>query len=227
MDKIKNFLQKDVLKVLKVIISFSSFVWLAVLLFIVDIVSKQIILHNMTVSTPPIQLIPNFLSIDYAINDGMAFGIDFRDATLNRVMWAVISIIGAIVLIAVFVYKYKEKTKLVKASLMLMISGCIGNLIDRLFYSAEYLGAETNGVVDFISFQFGDWAFPIFNVADSCLVIGVLLLIVWLLLSEVKELKTKKEKVQVAETSQTTKDEPSVVSETISEDVEVSDKPNE
>ena len=186
----EKFTEK-LLKVLKVVISFSSFVWLAVLLFVVDIVSKQIVLHNM-VPGQMIELIPNFLSINYVVNDGMAFGIDFRDETLNRVMFAVISVIGMIILVGAFSYKYSAKTKLVKASMMLMISGCFGNLIDRAFYSAEYLNADTNGVVDFIGFKFGTYEFPRFNVADSCLVIGVILLVVWLAIAEVKELKNKK-----------------------------------
>ncbi len=186
----EKFTEK-LLKVLKVVISFSSFVWLAVLLFVVDIVSKQIVLHNM-VPGQMIELIPNFLSINYVVNDGMAFGIDFRDETLNRVMFAVISVIGMIILVGAFSYKYSAKTKLVKASMMLMISGCFGNLIDRAFYSAEYLNADTNGVVDFIGFKFGTYEFPRFNVADSCLVIGVVLLVVWLAIAEVKELKNKK-----------------------------------
>lgn len=186
----EKFTEK-LLKVLKVVISFSSFVWLAVLLFVVDIVSKQIVLHNM-VPGQMIELIPNFLSINYVVNDGMAFGIDFRDETLNRVMFAVISVIGMIILVGAFSYKYSAKTKLVKASMMLMISGCFGNLIDRAFYSAEYLSADTNGVVDFIGFKFGTYEFPRFNVADSCLVIGVILLVVWLAIAEVKEFKNKK-----------------------------------
>lgn len=188
MDSFKSKL----LKVLKFIISFGSFIWLGLLIFVVDLVSKQIILNNMSVGDS-ISLIPNFLSINYVINDGMAFGIDFRNAILNRVMFAIISVIGAAILIGAYSYKYKTKTTLVKISLMLMIAGCLGNLIDRAFYSAEYLGHTTNGVVDFIGFRFGTYDFPRFNVADSSLVIGTLLLIVWLILSEAKELKTKKE----------------------------------
>jgi signal peptidase II len=193
-------LKGNIITVLKTIVSFSSFVWLAVLMFIIDIVSKQIVLNTMEVGQS-IQLIPNFLSINYVINDGMAFGIDFRNAVLNRVMFAVISLIGAIILIGVFSYKYSTKTKLVKISLMLMISGCIGNLIDRAFYSAEYLGYTTNGVVDFIGFRFGNYDFPRFNVADSCLVIGTILLIVWLLISEFKEMLVKR-KEEIAELKQ-------------------------
>ena len=188
MSKFKNTL----VKTLRFIISFGSFIWLGALMFVLDFVSKQVVLNNMAI-TDNIQLIPNFLSINYIINDGMAFGIDFRNAVLNRVMFAVISVIGAAILIAIYTHKYKEKNNFVKISLMLMISGCIGNLIDRAFYSAEYLGADTNGVVDFIGFKFGSYDFPRFNVADSCLVIGTILLIIWLFISEIKDLKLKKE----------------------------------
>lgn len=186
---------------------FNSFVWLAVLLLIIDFVSKQIVLNNMT-EGENIWLIPNFLSINYVVNDGMAFGIDFREnPVLNRVMFVVISIIGACILIPIYVVNYKKNNKLVKAALMLMISGCLGNLIDRAFYSASYLGTTTNGVVDFIGFTFGSYDFPRFNVADSCLVIGTGLLIVYLLILEFKEIKNKKETTPKTTEKMVSKDE--------------------
>ena len=176
-------------KVLKFI--WENFIWLAVLLFVIDIVSKQIILHTMSVGQS-IPLIGNFLEIEYVINDGAAFGIQFKDPIVNQIMWVIISVVGAGVLTAVFVVKHTKMNKYVIASLMLMLSGCIGNLIDRAFYSASYLGYTTNGVVDFIGVNFGSWPFPRFNVADSCLVIGTIMLIIWLFVSEAKELKNKK-----------------------------------
>lgn len=176
-------------KVLKFI--WENFIWLAVLLFVIDIVSKQIILHTMSVGQS-IPLIGNFLEIEYVINDGAAFGIQFKDPIVNQIMWVIISVVGAGILIAVFVTKHTKMNKYVIASLMLMLSGCIGNLIDRAFYSASYLGYTTNGVVDFIGVNFGSWPFPRFNIADSCLVIGTIILIIWLFVSEAKELKNKK-----------------------------------
>ena len=68
---------------------------------------------------------------------------------------------------------------------MLMLTGAIGNLIDRLFY------AQSNFcVVDWIDFC-GIWAY-IFNLADSGIVVGTIMLIVWLIVEEVKEYKAQK-----------------------------------
>lgn len=177
---------------------FKSFIWLAVLLLILDFVSKQIIRLNMRVGEN-IDLIPGFLSINYVINDGMAFGISFRSDAVNRVMFPIISVIGAAILIPIYVVNFKKLTGIAKASLMLMISGCLGNFIDRAFYSAEYLNASTHGVIDFIGFRFGTYDFPRFNVADSCLVIGTIMLAIYLLVLEIIEAKKK-----IVETPKTT-----------------------
>ena len=80
-------------------------------------------------------------------------------------------------IILIFVRKYKQLNALVKASLMLILAGAIGNLIDRLFYNAAFLhsGSSLCGVVDWIDF-YGIWG-AIFNIADSCIVIAAVLAI--------------------------------------------------
>jgi hypothetical protein len=78
-----------------------------------------------------------------------------------------------------------------------MAVGAIGNLIDRLFYTPEFLHNPYNGVVDWIDFA-GIWQF-IFNIADSCVVVGTLMLIVYLIVDEIKEVRQKRKK-EVKET---------------------------
>ena len=69
-----------------------------------------------------------------------------------------------VIAMIVYLIKYKPSSKLLKLSLALVISGAIGNLIDRLYY--KY-------VVDFISFHYKDvYYFPNFNVADILVVVG-------------------------------------------------------
>lgn len=178
-----NIKTKEVLKWI-----FESFIWLGVLLLIIDFVTKQIVLHNMTVGQS-ITLIPGFLSIEYVVNYGMAFGINFNNELANRIIFVSVSLIGAVILITVYSKKVNKFGKFVKAAIMLMTSGCIGNLIDRAFYSASYLKYTTNGVVDWIAFDFGNYQFYRFNIADSCLVIGTIMLIVYLVLDETKDNK--------------------------------------
>lgn len=174
---------------------FDSFIWLGILFLILDFVSKQIVLNLMNVGDS-VTLIPGFLSIEYVVNDGMAFGLDFKSPLVSRIIFVSISIIGAIALILVYVKKINYFNKTIKLSLMLMTSGCIGNLIDRAFYSAKYLNYSTNGVVDWIAFDFGKYSFPRFNIADSVLVVGTFILIIYLFYSEFKDSLNKKETTQ-------------------------------
>ncbi|MCD8203740.1 MAG: signal peptidase II [Coprobacillus sp.] len=170
---------------------FVSFVWLFILLLVIDIVSKTLVKNNVAYHDS-IVLIDGFLSITYTVNDGMAWGIDTNNDLANQIIFSSISIIAAIIIIVVYCVRYKHFNKYVKATLMVILAGCIGNMIDRLFYSAEYLNASTRGVVDFIDFYIFGYNFPIFNVADSCLVIGVIMLIVWLFVDEYKTNKREK-----------------------------------
>jgi lipoprotein signal peptidase len=71
---------------------------------------------------------------------------------------------------------------------MLCFAGALGNAIDRTFYWPNITGFS--GVVDFLSFQFGDWVpFGSFNVADSCLVVGCLMAAITLIVRAIKEKK--------------------------------------
>ena len=170
---------------------FFSFVWLALLLFVIDIVSKQIVKNIMYVGQE-IWFIPSFLEIHYVQNNGMAFGINFNDVTTNTIVFILISLIGLALLIFVYAKYYKRFNGVAKAALMLMISGTFGNLVDRAFYVDPITGEHF--VVDFIGF-FGTNGFPRFNVADSCLVIGVFMLMIYFIYDEIKnDVRLKKEK---------------------------------
>lgn len=194
MDKSKNiFTKQNIIFGLKWF--FFSYIWLALLTFIIDIITKQIV-KNMMYVGQQIFLIPNFLSLHYVQNVGMAWGINFGNELANIVIFTLISIVGAALLIFVSVKFWKKINGVGKAALMLMISGTIGNLIDRAFY------VDPKGfhfVVDFIAFDFGSYSFPRFNVADSCLVIGTFMLVIYLFVKDFKEEMKKKsiEKVEV------------------------------
>ncbi len=184
-------------KILKDI--FYSFLWIGVLIIIADLISKQVVLHTMKLGDK-INLIGEFLFFEYNVNPGMAFGINFLTAAnpiANQIIFISISIIGAALLIFVLVKQYKKLNALEKASMGLMIAGCLGNLVDRAFYSQAYLSKfdpmiETNGVVDFIVLNFGFASIPNFNIADSALVIGTIMLITVLIIEEVKDFKQKR-----------------------------------
>lgn len=126
---------------------------------------------NTLASGRDIVVIKNLFSFSYLENRGAAFGI-FQ----NRLIF--LSLITAIVILGVvyFIVKYKPTSKLLKISLSLIISGAIGNLIDRIYYKF---------VVDFIMLHYKDvYYFPTFNVADMLVVIGTVLLAIYILKEE-------------------------------------------
>ena len=94
-----------------------------------------------------------------------------------------ISLIASAVMIYFLIAKFKKLTLCQRLSLCLMIPGALGNLIDRAFY--------INGVIDFLEFTFGSYHFPTFNFADSCLVVGVILLMISEIIVDLKETKEK------------------------------------
>jgi signal peptidase II len=130
---------------------------LALLVFAADQATKWIIVKKMDLGQS-IPVIDQVLYITSHRNRGAAFGI-LQD---QRYFFIVITII---VVAAVIYYLQKHATdKLLKTALALVLGGALGNFIDRL------LRGE---VVDFVDVFIGSYDFPIFNVADSALVIGV------------------------------------------------------
>lgn len=108
-----------------------------------------------------ISIIPNFFSIYYVRNTGAAFSI-LKD---QRYLFIGIAFITFFLL-----QRYISKTKITKKleiiSLGLLMGGLVGNLIDRLLYGY---------VIDYLSFNFFGYSFPIFNIADIGIVIGIIL----------------------------------------------------
>ena len=117
---------------------------------------------NLYQSKPVIQ---DLLHFTYVTNDGMAFGLSFpggRHVLLIMTMLLTGFIIG-------FLWKEKNGHPLIKYGLALILSGAIGNLIDRLLYGK---------VVDFLDIMIGDFHWYIFNIADSSVTIGMILFII-------------------------------------------------
>ena len=113
-------------------------------------------------SKPVIQDVFHFT---YVTNDGMAFGLSFPGGK-HVLLVMTILLTGFIV---GFLWKEKDGHPLVKYGLALILSGAIGNLIDRLFYGK---------VVDFLDVMVGNFHWYIFNVADSAVTVGMVLFII-------------------------------------------------
>ncbi|MBR2289875.1 MAG: signal peptidase II [Clostridia bacterium] len=133
---------------------FRIMVIIGIIVIIIDQMSK-ILISNLV--EEKIEIIPNVFAITKVENEGIAFGLNQQN----------LGNIGLSILILVIVFNYvvaqKERlTKLVTIYLSLIMAGGISNLIDRIFKGA---------VFDFIKIG----SFPVFNIADMCIVIGWLL----------------------------------------------------
>ena len=129
----------------------------------------------------PVESVPlweGVLPLTYVENRGAAFGM------LADHRWVFMSISSvAIIAIALYLYSGRNTSKLYTAALMMIVSGGIGNMIDRI---------ALGYVIDFIDFALIDFA--VFNIADSIVCIGAGLLILSLVLNIIKEAKAEKEK---------------------------------
>lgn len=140
---------------------------LIALLVAADQISKYLVAANLAGRN--IEMIHNFFYITYAENTGMAWSLLSGQQALFCL--AAAAAIGVMIWYMI----YKDPGKWTRVALAFMIAGAAGNLIDRLL-----LGH----VRDFLHFYIFSYDFPIFNIADSALTIGVILLIIGSFLEE-------------------------------------------
>lgn len=134
---------------------------LSIIFLLIDIFTKQLVKNTLNLYDS-IPIIPNFFSITYVINDGAAFSI------LKGELWLFI-ILGFVLLFFIFYYLQKEKLNIYKTIYYgLLIAGVLGNLLDRMLY---------RGVIDFLDFTIFSYNAPIFNLADTFIVISVILIV--------------------------------------------------
>ena len=131
------------------------------ILLIIDQITKLLINTKMILNKE-IVLIPKLLSLYYVKNTGAAFSI-LKD---NTIFLTIINALFIIVL-HLFIKKEKSLTRFNCISLGLIMGGMFGNLLDRIIH---------HGVIDFIYISLID--FPVFNIADMGITIGVLLLMI-------------------------------------------------
>ncbi len=140
-----------------------------------DQITKYLVVQNIGMYET-VDVLPNVFHFTYIENKGAAFGM----LSEHRWVFLVISTV-AIVVFVFYLIKYKPKDVLLRTALSMVIGGGIGNMIDRCFRGS---------VVDFIEVDFID--FYVFNVADMFVCIGCGLMILYIVLSEVKESRAKK-----------------------------------
>ena len=144
---------------------------LSIILLLIDQVSKILIIKLIDINQN-IEIIKNFFYVTYTHNTGAAFSI----LTGQRILLIIVAI-----LILIILFNHIRKNKISKKAeilaFSLIIGGSIGNLIDRIVRGY---------VVDFIDIKIFGYNFPIFNLADTFIVIGVFLLFITMIRKEVK-----------------------------------------
>ena len=140
--------------------------WLTALaVFVLDRLSKWWIVEVYDLPERGSVAVLPFFSLTMVWNQGISLGLFQADSDLGR--WLLIGVTGAISL-ALAVWLARVETRLLAVAIGLVLGGAVGNIIDRLIYP---------GVADFFHFHAFGASFYVFNVADSAISIGVVLLL--------------------------------------------------
>lgn len=147
---------------------------IAAIIIIISVASDQLTklwAADVLKNSDSIKLIGNFLRLTYAENKGAAFSI----LQNQRILFLIITVVMLIFLAYIY-FKTKNIANLSKFSIAMITGGAIGNFIDRFRFGY---------VIDFIDVRFGDfYNFPVFNIADSFVVCGTILMIILILFNK-------------------------------------------
>lgn len=140
---------------------------LIALLVVVDQILKQYFSTNYGLGEKS-EVIDDFFYLTYTFNTGAAWSF-LANVSWGQLFFKILTPIALILFVILYIFAVKNNYRWLKVALVLVIAGTIGNYIDRL---------TLNGVIDFLSFKFGDYHFPVFNMADVFLVVGIIMVFI-------------------------------------------------
>ena len=141
---------------------------LAALIVLLDQATKAMVAARVPLNVGWIDVIPGFFAITHVQNRGAAFSM-FADGSTPATVALLIGFSSiAMLVIGYFLWKVGNAVTLTSVSLTLVLGGAVGNLWDRI---------QHGRVTDFLHFYVGKYSWPDFNVADSAIVVGAMLLI--------------------------------------------------
>ena len=130
---------------------------------------KNIALHE------SVAVVPGFFHLTHVENRGAAFGLFAESPSEWKIAVLVLFSLVALVVVSALLWKNSHAMTTTGVGLALILGGALGNLWDRLV---------SGQVVDFLDFYLGNYHWPAFNLADSAIVIGALLLVTEILFSK-------------------------------------------
>lgn len=152
----------------------ARWLWLALAVLVADRATKECI-ERYTSPDFRLELIPHFAALVHSTNTGMAFGL-FGEGSAKWVSGFLMLIAAAVVVTLVWwLLSGRAGTTSTHAALALIAGGAAGNLLDRLIHG---------GVTDFIELHAGSFVWPAFNLADTAITVGAVLILGELFLSE-------------------------------------------
>ncbi|WP_276355905.1 signal peptidase II [Cohnella caldifontis] len=146
---------------------------IAALVFLIDYVSKKVVVNTIR-ENDQIKVLGNFFWLTSIRNRGAAFSIMQE----QRWFFLTVTVVVAGAIIWYVQRSYRTGSRLLLVALGMILGGALGNFLDRALYGE---------VVDFLQFNFGSYTFPVFNLADSGICVGVALVILDSLLSNKRE----------------------------------------
>jgi len=143
------------------------FFLIAAAVVLLDRVAKWAVASNIPLHDS-VTIIPGLFHLTHVENTGAAFGL-FAESTAQWKIGALVSFsVIALVIVSALLWKNSHALTTTTIGLSLILGGATGNLWDRMM---------TGHVVDFLDFYLGSYHWPAFNVADSAIVIGAVLLV--------------------------------------------------
>ena len=140
--------------------------WLSLLVILLDQGTKQLVEHSLALYES-VPVVP-FFNIVLVYNEGAAFSFLSDPGGWQRWLFAGLAVVVTLVLIA-WISRLGRDDRWLAIALSLVVGGAVGNLIDRVLYGH---------VIDFLDFYYGQWHWPAFNVADSAIFVGVVLMLI-------------------------------------------------
>ncbi len=129
------------------------------LIGLLDQLSKYVIINN--IYPPDIITVTGFFDFSLTYNRGISFGLFPADSFSGK---AALLLLASVLVSWLFICLWKVQSKIESISYGLIIGGAIGNIVDRIYHGA---------VIDFLHFHLLNYSFPVFNIADSAITIGV------------------------------------------------------